>query len=155
MSIRYISSEEIKGSITSKEAKFDMALATLSYIRSSALDPELDNDQLEKNLTFGRYRLLEYFAFHWPGLTLAYAKKAYWIPHKFIKLLTRVAHDARNYEYEGDMDSLENIIQNKELQESSPEGYEILCAALQFHLDEKSADWNLGNSKQASVEHDR
>jgi hypothetical protein len=58
-----------------------------------------------------------------------------------------VALDAKNYEFDGDIDSLDNPFKNDDLQRRSPEGYEMLCAVFKFHLDERSADWNLGNGK--------
>lgn len=153
MSLRYIFSLEIGNFITTKSANYDLAITSLSYLCSRALDPELSDSDLEMNLISGRYRLLGYFAFHWPAMTLPYARETDYIIPEFSELLTRLALDARNYEFEGDTDSPENSFQNEDLQRISSEGYEMLCAGFQFHLNERSADWNLGNSKQASAEY--
>jgi hypothetical protein len=147
MSIRYIFSREIEGFIEMERANLDMALTSLSYLCSRALDPELSNADLEMNLISGRYRLLGYFALHWPALTLPCARNTCWIHPRFSDLLTRVALDAMNYEFESDIDSPENSFQNGDLQRISPEGYKMLCAVFRFHLDDRSADWNLSNSK--------
>jgi hypothetical protein len=151
MSIRYIFSKEIEGFITKEEANLDMARTSLSYLGSKALDPELSNADLEMNLLSGRYRLLGCFASHWPALTLSYTQGKYWSKYRIYNLLTRVTLDARNYEFECDMDSSESSFQNEELQRESSEGYEMLCGAFRFHLDTRSADWNLSNSKEAST----
>jgi hypothetical protein len=152
MSIRYIFSKDIEGSIEKERANLDMAITSLSYLCSTALDPELSDAELEMNLISGRYRLLGYFASHWPALTHYYTREARQISPRFSDLLTRVAIDARNDEFEDGIDSPENSFQNEDLQRISPEGHEMLCAVFRFHLDEKSADWNLSNSKQASAE---
>jgi hypothetical protein len=154
MSIRYIFSKEIEGHIDTKQANFDMAITSLSYLCSRALDPELSNSDLEINLVSGRYRLLGYFAFNFPAIALPCVRETYWFRPKFSDLLTRVALDARNYEFESEIKFPESSFQNEDLQRISPEGYEMLCAVFQFHLDERSSDWNLSNSKQAFTEHD-
>jgi hypothetical protein len=154
-SIRYIFDAKIEGYIDAERANLDMAITSLSYLCSRSLDPELCNSDLEINLISGRYRLLGYFASHWPAITLPYARKTRWgrIDPRFSDLLTQVAIYVRNYVFKSDNNSPENAFENESLQRKSPEGYEILCAVFQFRLDERSADWNLSNSKQASAEH--
>jgi len=128
-----------------EEANLDMAITSLSYICSRALDPELSSADLEMNLISGRYRLLGYFAFHWSALTLPIIRQiGINFGYRFSNLLTRVALDAKNYEFDGDIDSLYSPFKNDELQRMSPESYEMLCSVFKFHLDERSADWNLG-----------
>lgn len=149
MSTRFFFSIDIKDFIETEEANLDMAITSLFYLCSRALDPELSSADLEMNLVSGRYRLLGYFAFHWSALTLPVLRQ---VNFRFSDLLTRVALDAKNYEFDGDIGSLDSPFKSEILQRSSPEGYEMLCSVFKFHLDERSADWNLGNGKQASVE---
>jgi hypothetical protein len=147
MNIRYVFSREIKDFIDIERASFDMMLISLSYLCSKALDPELSNADLEMNLISGKYRVLGYFASHWLALTLPYVReKTWWISHRFSNLLTRVAMSARNYEFEDNIESPDISLKNVKLERLSPEGYELLCTAFRFQLDERLADWNLSNS---------
>jgi hypothetical protein len=152
MSTRFFFSIDIKDFIETEEANLDMAKTSLSYLCSRALDPELSSADLEMNLISGRYRLLGYFAFHWSALTLPIIRQiGYNFNFRFSNLLTQVAVDAKNYEFDDDIGSLDSPFKNEELERISPEGYEMLCSVFKFHLDERSADWNLDNGKQASA----
>jgi hypothetical protein len=153
MSTRFFFSKDIKDFIETEEANLDMAITSLSYLCSRALDPELSSADLEMNLMSGRYRLLGYFAFHWSAFTLPIIRQiGYRTDFRFSDLLTRLALDAKNYEFDGDIDPLDSSFKNEELQRRSPEGCEMLWSVLKFHLDERSADWNLGNGKRPFVE---
>ena len=148
---RYIFSTEISDFIDKAKANEYLVMSFLAYLSSGVLESEPDDEEIDRKLLAGQYRLFQYASFYWPALLPPIESSR--DSRDLEKLLDRTVEKGRNYDFESDIDSSESLYKNEYLQRKLPQVYDVLCATLRFHLDDKRWEWNWANSTHFRVEY--
>lgn len=143
---RYIYSSEIKNHISKTRAAQKLTMTILAYLGSIVMDVDLDDEDIERNILGGRYRLLEYATFFWPTLIYRINDEERRFVH-VAKLLDRLVQEGRNYRFKGTVEDSKPSFENSYLQKEFPEAFAMVCEVFELHLDDKRFDWNWSNSK--------
>ncbi|RSL95801.1 hypothetical protein CEP52_011839 [Fusarium oligoseptatum] len=141
----YIFSSDIRQYIDKASSAHDLALTFLSYLGSSIMDVDLDEEDIRENILAGKYRLFEYAASFWSTLIYETNDQERRSGHRR-ELLDRLMQRGRNYRFKGVTEHPEPLLKNPYLQRKSPEALAMICEALQFRLDDRRYDWNWSNS---------
>ena len=127
----------------------------MSYLCSGVLDTDSVESKryVETNILAGDYRLLDYVARYWAGLTLkAVRNRALFNeasdPKMLNDLITRTASEAENDDYQPDEESFKAKVDDRELHCGSENTRKMLRDACRFRLDERQPDWTMTNGSK-------
>ncbi|KAM5360852.1 hypothetical protein ACJZ2D_013481 [Fusarium nematophilum] len=144
----YIFSSEVRHYIDRAFAAQELTLTLLTYLGSSVMDVDVDDEDMQRNILAGKYRLFEYACFFWPTLIHQINGEEQRSEHHIGKLLDELMQRGRNYRFKSAATAhSESLYKNPHLQKRSPEAFKMVCETFQFHLDDKRFDWNWSNSE--------
>ncbi|KAE8378971.1 NACHT domain protein [Aspergillus bertholletiae] len=143
---QYIFSPDISDFIDEGKATRGLAATLLAYLASDIMDPDLDDDEISRNILWGKYRLLQYAHLYLPTLLQRMNSIR---PHSFIigKLLGLLVQRYSNDEYQAIVGDRGAPYINQHYKRYRPEGYECARRTFQFHLAERRWGWNRSNSE--------
>ena len=151
MSHRYIFSRDISNFTDKANTNRPLAMSCLAYLSSGVTDTKLDDEDIDKKIHNGHYRLLQYATICWPMFIPPIDRAGN--SSELTPLLEGVIAHGRKLDFDDetdDADSPEDTephYQNAQLQADAPDVYDMLRATFRFRLDEKRWEWNWTNSR--------